>query len=143
VSTGTLLPQRRNLLSPRVDPERLLRVRRCYFTSSTCATSDVTKILGPRPWLIDKRATSNNNTLKMRPEAYYKSEGGQRGTFQVYIFKSVQILAYFFTLKLVHFSSPKGQAQLRVPLNTPLNAPLESRPSWCLKTSNSCPRVKN
>ena len=37
-----------------------------------------------------------------------------RGTFQLYIFKSVQILAYFFTLKIstIFFSSPMGvQAQ--------------------------------
>jgi len=45
-------------------------------------------------------------------------KGGSEGTFQVYIFKSVQIVAYFFTLTISRayiFSSPKGQAGARAP----------------------------
>jgi len=45
--------------------------------------------------------------------------GHGRGTFQVYIFKSVQFLAYFFTLKLVHFYLQRGRAQAHAPPGHP------------------------
>jgi len=38
------------------------------------------------------------------------ASNGKRGTFQVYIFKSVQILAYFFTLNIsTHLFTSKGE----------------------------------
>ena len=55
--------------------------------------------------------------VQWRIEKY--ETGRPEGTFQVYIFKSVQILAYFFTLKIgTIFSFLKGG---NGPLNTPLS----------------------
>jgi len=54
-----------------------------------------------------------------------KSERGvSRGTFQVYIFKCVQIVALFFVIKISTIFYPQKQAQgAPLPLSTPLMAP--------------------
>jgi len=51
-------------------------------------------------------------------------KGGGSGTFQVYIFKSGQILAYFFTLNITtkFFSLPKG-GQVQAYKGPPKHAP--------------------
>ena len=51
-------------------------------------------------------------------------QGG--GTFRVYIFKSVQVLAYFSHKNWYNFFTSEGRGHAKAsPLNTPLIVPLE------------------
>ena len=62
--------------------------------------------------------------------AFTNLKRGPGSIFQVYVFKSVQILAYFFTLIISTNFFTSKEAVGRRPLNTPLMFDVNNNKSW-------------
>ena len=68
------------------------------------------------------------------PVAYLQVCRNLKGTFQVYIFKNVHILAYFFTVNIIQFFFTSNVPR-RTPLDTPLVPPIRSAIDILMVTS--------